>query len=164
MRNLIATIVMLCAVSAHAETAPAQSTPVQAEILKQLQKVTGKQNNKDTLGQVIATGTLLGCTQKTVGKEATEKFYRQMQGAVKTAEGYCKQGHATEARALVLSTFAEQKDNDVVQAALGCYDAQKESIAAIGGAKMAKNAADYARWIRNPAAAEKEIKEADICK
>ena len=109
---------MIFAASAQAETAT-QASPVQAEILKQLQKTTGKENNKDTLGQVIATGTLLGCTQKSVGKEATEKFYRQMQGVVKTAEGNCKKGHATEPRALLLSTFEEQNDNSVVQAALG---------------------------------------------
>ena len=140
------------------------ATPAQPDMMQQLQKVMGKQNSKEALGQALVIGSLLGCTQKTAGKEATEAFYRQIQAVGRTAEGYCKQGHATEARALLLSTFEQHQAHPVVTSALGCYDAQAETIAAIGGAKMAADAANYAKWMRDPALAKKELTEGDLCR
>ncbi len=134
------------------------------EAIQQLQKLTGKKNSQEQIGQVMVIGSLLGCTQKTAGKEATQAFYQQMQAVSKTAEAYCKAGHATEARALLLSTFQQNKTSPVVKAALGCYDTQASSIGALGGPSMAADAARYASWVRDPENAKINMKEQDICR
>jgi hypothetical protein len=146
--------------SAFAQQTP---NPSNADIAAQLQKLTGK-NSKQALGQVVVIGSLLGCTQKAAGKEATNRFYHRMKAIGDQAEDYCRAGNATEARALMLSTFNEQKSDPVAQAALGCYDTQKQTVDAIGGRKMAADVANYARWLRDPKLAQAEMEESDICR
>jgi hypothetical protein len=87
-----------------------------------------------------------------------------MQTVGKTVETYCKQGNDTEARVLLLTTFTRNRDNAVVKSALGCYDAQVANVEALGGKRMAADAANYARWLREPKLAEQELKETDICR
>lgn len=140
------------------------ATPSNADIAATVQKLSGNKNSQEVLGQVIAIGSIMGCTQKTVGKEATQKFYNEMQAIGKQAETYCRQGNATEARALLLATFAAKKDDAVVKAALQCYDTQIQSLAALAGPRMAADAAHYARWLRDPEIAKTELKESDICR
>lgn len=159
MRRLAA-LMLLMASPVLAQQAPA---PSNADIAAQLQKLTGK-NSKEALGQVVVIGSLLGCTQKAAGKEETNRFYHRMKAIGDQAEGYCRAGNATEARALMLSTFNEQKSDPVAQAALGCYDAQKQTVDSIGGRKMAADVANYARWLRDPKLAQAEMKESDICR
>lgn len=133
-------------------------------MMQQLQKLAGKKNSQEKLGQALVIGSLLGCTQKTAGKEATEAFYHRMKAVGKTVQSYCNEDHATEARALLVSTFQENHRHEVVKAALGCYDTQAENIAALGGERMATDAANYARWMREPALIESQLKEADVCR
>ena len=109
-------------------------------------------------------GSILSCTQKTAGQQPTQTFYNEMNAIGKQAEGYCKQGNATEARALLVSTFTTKKDDPVAKAALACYDAQSSLVAGIGGAQIAADAANYARWMRDPALAATEMKDTDICR
>ena len=188
MRRAWMSVALLLALPAHAQEATAPSIPEptiaapvapaapvaapvanapanpQADMMMQMQKVMGKKNSQEAMGQVIVIGSLLGCTQKTAGAEATNAFYQQMQTVGKTVEAYCKQGHATEARALLLATFAQNKTNPVVASALTCYDTQLASVNALGGPRMAADAAHYARWVRNPAIAQQELKETDVCR
>jgi hypothetical protein len=158
--RIVAITLMLLANTAFAQTAA--PIPSNEEIAKQVQKLTGK-NSKEALGQVMVIGSLLGCTQKTAGKEATQAFYSHMQEVGKTVEGYCKRGHATEARALLLATVTQHSSHPVAHAALGCYDAQKQTVATMGGKRIAADAALYANWIRDPEAAKVEMKETDVC-
>ncbi len=139
--------------------------PAQTDMMSQLQGILGKKGgSQQNLGQVVVIGSLLGCTQKTAGKEATDAFYQQMQAVGKTVEGYCKQGNAAQARALILSTVNQNQNSPVVKSALTCYDQQAANISAMGGQRMATDAANYARWMRNPGLAEKELKESDVCR
>lgn len=147
-----------------AMTSGGAPAPARNDMMQQLQKMMGKKTSSDSVGQVIVIGSLLGCTQKTAGQEATNAFYSEMQTVGKTIEGYCKQHRANDARALLLSTVANHKDNAVVKSALTCYDAQKESVAAMGGPRLATDAANYAKWIRDPELAKREVKESDICR
>ena len=145
-------------------TPPTVAMPSQSDIAGTVQKIGGAKSSQEVLGQVMVVGSLLGCTQKTAGKEATQAFYGEMQKIGKTAETYCKQGQATEARALLLSTFAAKKNDAVVKAGLGCYDAQAQLVEAMGGKRIAADAAHYARWLRDPEIAKSEMKETDICR
>jgi hypothetical protein len=145
-------------------TPPTVAMPSQSDIASKMLKLGGGKNSEEVLGQVMVVGSLLGCTQKTAGKEATQAFYGEMQKVGKTAESYCKQGQATEARALLLSTFAAKKNDAVVKAGLGCYDVQAQMVQAMGGKRLATDAAHYARWLRDPEIAKSEMKETDICR
>jgi hypothetical protein len=158
MRPILLTFLMLL-------TSPslAQNPPAQADMMQQLQKMMAGKNSQAALGQALVIGTLLGCTQKTAGKEATQAFYSEMKDIGKTVEGYCKRGHTTEARAMLLATVQENADHPVTQSALGCYDAQTANIAAMGSKRMAADAARYANWMRDPEAAKVEMKETDVC-
>ena len=163
MRASIA-LCMLPVLIAASAFAQSTTTPSQADIAKTVQKLSGKKNGKEALGQVIAIGSILGCTQKTAGKPATQAFYSEMQAVGKHIEAYCQGKRASEARALALSTFAMKKDDAVVLAALNCYDTQKQSINALAGERMAADAANYARWLKNPEIAKAEMKDSDICR
>lgn len=162
----LAEVVAPMAPTTSAPTAHAMepaAAPTNADISKQLQKLTGK-NSKESLAQVVVIGSLLGCTQKTAGKEATASFYQQMEAVGKQAETYCRAGKAEDARALMVGTFKQQQHSPVVKAALGCYDAQKQTVDAIGGPRLATDAAHYAAWLRDPTKAEKEMQPGDICR
>ena len=158
MRIATLSVMLLLAAPALAQPAPSQ-----ADVMQQLQKMMASKDSQQVMGQALTIASMLGCTQKTAGKEATQAFYSKMQGIGKTVEGYCKQGNATEARALLLATVVENANNPVTKAALGCYDQQSPNIAALGGASLATKAANYARWVRNPEAAKTEMKESDVC-
>lgn len=158
MRTLLSLFVLVFASASLAQTA------AQPDMTRQLQRLMGKKNSQEALGQAIVIGSLLGCTQKTAGKEATQRFYSEMQAVGKTAERYCKQGQAAEARALLLTTFEKNKDHAVVHSALNCYAQQSENVEVLGGERMAQDIAHYARWARDPALAEAELKESDICR
>lgn len=153
-----ALLVMITMVgTAHAQTA-------QPSITQQIQKLTGGADKGQALGQALVIGSLLGCTQKQAGKDATNAFYNKMQTVGQTAEGYCKAGKPELARELVLTIFEQNKTDPVTKSALTCYDSQTQSVSAMGGAKMATDMARYARWLRDPATARREMKESDICK
>lgn len=178
MRPLIVLMPLVFALSAHAQelAAPTVAAPVapavprvaapaspQDEVMRQLRASVGAKSSPEAMGQVVVIGTMIGCTQKTAGKTATQAFYQKMQAIGKMAEDYCKQNRANDAKNLLMATFLQNKDNAVVKSALQCYDAQQSTIASFGGARMAANAANYARWLRNPALATQELKNADIC-
>lgn len=146
-----------------ASTDQPPATPTNADLSQQLQKLTGK-NNPQALAQVVVLGSLLGCTQKTAGKDATNAFYQQMQAVGKQAEAACKAGKPEDARALMINTFKQQQASAVVKAALGCYDAQKQTVEAIGGPALSADVAHYAGWLRDPTKAEKEMQTGDICR
>jgi hypothetical protein len=152
---------ILVSFSALAQTG---SVVPQADIAKTVEKLSGKKNAKDALGQAVAIGSILGCTQKTAGKPATQAFYSEMQAVGKHIEAYCRGKRASDARALALSTLAVKKDDAVVLAALTCYDTQLQTVNALAGPRMAADAANYARWLKNPEIAQSEMKETDICR
>lgn len=164
MRILALSLIALMAAPAFAQTATPAATDDKAMVVEQLQKVLNKKNSPEKMGQAIALGSLLNCTQKTAGKDATNAFYQQVQTVSQTVREYCKQGNATEARALVLATVQQHKANPVVSSMLGCYDADTASLNTMAGPKAAADAAKYARWLRDPATAANEIKETDICR
>lgn len=142
----------------------ATSNPMQDMLQQQLQKLSSNKNTGQSVGMLLVMGQLLGCTQKTAGKEATQAFYNEMTGIGKTVEGYCKQGNAAEARALVLATITAKKDDAVMKAMLNCYDMQAPNLAGFAGQQLAADAQHYANWARNPASADREMKEGDVCR
>ena len=127
-------------------------------------KLAGNTISQQQLGQVMVIGSIMGCTQKTAGKEATNAFYQEMQALGKTVEGYCKSGQPTLARSTVLNTLAAKQNDPVVKAVLTCYDAQKANVTALGGHQVAADAEHYSRWIKDPAAAKAEMQESDVCR
>lgn len=136
----------------------------QPTLQQQFNQLMGSKKGQSNIGQVLAVGTLLGCTQKQAGKAATDAFYNEMQTIGKTVESYCKQGHPTEARALVMSTVTAKHKDPVVLAAVNCYDTNKENLHKMAGPKIAGDAERYASWIKDPAAAQRDVKETDICR
>jgi hypothetical protein len=158
MQRIITFLMILLTVSATVQQASA------ADITQQLQTIMGKKNSPNAMGQMIVVGSLLGCTQKTAGKEAVNTLYQKMQNVGKTIQGYCNQGKAEDARKLLLQTMHQQHNNQVVSAGLDCYDGQAQNLAALAGADMATNAARYAKWLRAPDLADSEVKTTDICR
>lgn len=140
--------------------APAQSIDLNALV----GKFATKANSQEKLGQVIVIGTLLNCTQKTAGKPATDAFYQQMQAVGKQVEGYCKQGNAAQARTTVLETLNAKHNDPVVKSLLTCYDAQKTTVASLGGQQVARDAEHYSRWLKEPELAKTEMQESDVCR
>ncbi|MFZ4541801.1 MAG: hypothetical protein ACOYNL_08360 [Rickettsiales bacterium] len=135
-----------------------------SEIQSQLKRIGGGQNSKEALGQMMAVGTIMSCTQKTAGAEQTLAFYTEMQKVGKLAETYCRAKQPANARTLMLNTFAAKNGDPVVQSALGCYTAQQQNIQILSGPKIAADVQKYARWFQNPEAAQTEMRETDICK
>lgn len=163
MKRFLTLAFFLC--SATASMAQTTSgTALNTDISGQLQKMLSNPKNSEALGQAMAVGSILGCTQKQVGKEATQKFYQDMQAVGKTVSDYCKQGHATEARALVLSTLETNQTDPVYQAALGCYDGQFANINSLAGPVLAQKITTYAAWARDVPAAKQNVKESDVCR
>ncbi len=111
----------------------------------------------------MVIGTLLGCTQKRAGKEATQAYYEEMQAVGKNAEAYCKQGNTPAARALLISTFEAKRNDVVTKAALYCYDTNAANFSMMGGQHMANDMAKFARWIRDPNFAKAEMTDQDVC-
>jgi hypothetical protein len=152
--------VMLLASHAHAQTASSANT----NIGTQLQKMFVDRNSKQAMGQAVVIASLLGCTQKSAGQQQTISFYKQMETIGKQVEGFCKSGNGTAARTLLLETFTEQASHPVSIAALQCYDAQAKLVGALGGARMARDALKYARWLKDPELAKTQMQESDACK
>ncbi len=157
MKQLLLTIIACLAITGAATAQ--EATPQQ-----KLQMMLGKKGGKDTLGQAIVVGTLLGCTQKVAGKEATQEFYNEVNAVGKNISGYCKQGYHTEAKALALSTLEKSKTDPVYKAALGCYDKNAQNITGLGGQKMADDLTKYAAWAKDTELAKREMTETDVCK
>ena len=143
----------------------AQPQPSESEQLNgQLTKLLKTKTNQQALMEGIAISTLLGCASKNAGQQATQDFYKQMQAVGKQVGELCKQGQATQARMLVLSTMKANQYNRVVMAINSCYVAQKSNFDAMAGQELASDADRYARWIRDPYTAQREMKDSDICK
>ena len=145
-----------------ASTAMAQApTP---DMIQKLEKLQGSKLTGKSLSMVMVIGTLVGCTQKQAGKDQTQAFYTSIEKIGKNAEALCQQGKPAEARQLLLKTFAEKHGDPVVTALLHCYDTNATALEQMAGPPMAQQAANYARWVRDPNAAQQEMKESDICR
>ncbi len=144
--------------------APSQPFNLNAMVSKFANSGNASGNSNQQLGQVMVVGSIMGCTQKIAGKEATDAFYQQMQAVGKTVSAYCKQNDAADAKATVLSTLQARQNDPVAKAALGCYEQQKANVLNLGGAQVAADAEHYARWLKNPALAKQEMQDSDICR
>ncbi len=149
------------AVALFATAAVAQAPSTQ--MIQQLEKVQGSKLNGKSLSMVMVIGTLVGCTQKQAGKEQTQAFYNSIEKIGKEAESLCQQNKPAEARQLLLNSFEEKSRDPVVKALLNCYDTNSVALQQMGGPQMAMETARYARWVREPRAAEQEMKESDVC-
>ena len=156
MKTLIVWIFVVCTSTASF----AQST----DGAQQIQSLLSNPKNSAALGQAMAVGSILTCTQKQVGKEATTKFYQDMNEVGKTISSYCKEGHATEARATLLATLKTNQNDPVYRAALACYDTQAANIRMMAGTKFSANIDKYVVWAKDVPAAEQNMKESDVCK
>ena len=145
-----------------ANTAMAQS--VEPQMIQQLEKIQGTKLSGQSLSMVMLIGTLIGCTQKQVGKDQTQAFYNSIEKIGKNAEELCKQNKPAEARQLMLNTFAEKKNDPVVKVLLGCYDKNVVALQQMAGPQLSMQATNYVRWVRDPRAAQQEMKESDICR
>lgn len=163
LRALAWLALVMAATPALAQPADSAATSPQANLQQELQKALGKNANKAALGQAMAVGVILGCTNKRAGREATDSFYREMKEVGKTVEGYCKQGRATEARDVVINTLYAKRNDPVLQGAIGCYDQQSANIAMMAGSSLSADIGHYARWARDPSIAKTEMKTTDIC-
>ena len=97
-------------------------------------------------------------------EQALNRAGTQLLATGKSVEKLCKAKRAPEARALVLKTLKEVESDPVRIAANNCYTTQKEDFDTLAGPKLANDAENYARWIADPALAEQEMTDGDICK
>jgi hypothetical protein len=133
------------------------------DMVKQFEKATGKVKGQ-SLGIMMVVGTLVGCTQKQVGPEKTKAFYTDIEKIGKEAEALCKQAKPAEARQLILNAFAEKKNDPTLRSLLNCYDINAVAISQMAGTQLSMDTAHYVRWVRDPKAATREMKESDICR
>ena len=147
--------------SAPVATAP---TPLPIDLNSAVNKLSTNSNSQQKLGQVMVIGSIMNCTQKTAGKDATNAFYQQMQSVSKTVEAQCKSGNASAARTTVLDTLVAKHNDPVVKSMLACYDQQSAMVSNLGGQQVAADAAHYSRWLRNPETAKAEMQESDVCR
>lgn len=129
-----------------------------------LQQLLASPENQEKLQQGIAIASLLGCTGKTAGKEATDAFYASLQATGKQVEKLCKTKRPTAARQLVLGTLRAKQNDPVRLAASACYSTQKADFDVLAGPTLANDAEMYARWVADPALAEAEMTNGDVCK
>ena len=163
---------------AQTEAAPTAFTPVTAQPpaatpatqpapakdpMQMLSKFMSSKQGQQNLGPALAGGVLLNCTQKQTGREAAQAFYNKMQTVSKTVEADCKQGNAPAAKTLALQTIDQNANDPVAKAALNCYDSQRASVEGMAGPEWSAKTARYAVWVRDPAAAHREMTEAEIC-
>lgn len=113
--------------------------------------------------QAVAVATLVGCTQKQAGKQATEAFYNKMQVVVKQAEAYCKAAQAAQARSLLVNTFHQNSADPVVVAAVGCYTRDKVTIDTLAGPQLAPKIAQYIHALQNPNEADRDFTDQNVC-
>ena len=135
-----------------------------ADMQGKLMQNLNKSGNSAALGQAMAVGILLNCTQKQAGKDATQAFYTDIKQVGDQVKADCKANNAPAAQALVLQTLDAKQNDPVLKSALGCYDAQSETLNAMAGPQISDSFAHYARWARDPALAHQEMKPTDICK
>ena len=157
MRTIAAGLTALLFASAAMAQAPAP------DMIQKFEKLQGSKLTGKSLSMVMVIGTLVGCTQKQAGKDQTQAFYTSIEKIGKNAEALCQQGKPAEARQLLLKTFAEKHTDPVMTALLHCYDSNATALEQMAGPEMAQRAANYARWVRDPQLAEKEIKTDDVC-
>ncbi len=162
MRTLILTLAAI----AVSSTAMAQTTTKSSgmQFGDQLQQLLNNPKNQEKLQQGIVIASLMGCTSKEAGKPATDAFYNEMQATGKQVEALCKAKRAPEARALVLRTLNAKQADPVMLAANNCYSTQKENFDTMAGPKLTNDAEMYSRWMTDPALAESEMTDQDICK
>lgn len=142
----------------------ATSAVAQNDLTSQLQKALHSANQQEALQQGIAIASLLGCTSKTAGKPATDAFYGKIQTVGKQVEAQCKAKNFAGARATVLAELKKDQNEPVVLALNNCYATGKANFDMMAGPKLADSAEMYARWIKDPALAETEMTEGDVCK
>ena len=142
----------------------AMAQGIDPQLIQHLEKIQGSKISGQSLSMVMVIGTLVGCTQKQAGKEQTQAFYNSVEKIGKNAEELCQQNKPAEARQLMLNTFQEKHNDPVVKALLGCYDTNATALQQMAGPQMAAQAAHYVRWVRDPNAAQQEMKESDICR
>lgn len=167
MRTLISMLAALAVASAaYAQTtaAPAPAPAPANDFQQQLEKLLQSQEGQQKLQQGFAVSMLMGCTSKRAGKAQTDGFYKDMQVVGKQVEALCKAQRAPEARGLVLATLKKHQYNQVVMGLNNCYATQKTNFDAMAGDELANEAENYARWLRDPALAEREMTDQDICK
>lgn len=158
MRAFILTLAILAAAS------PAFAQSASVQFGDALQKLLDSPENQEKLQQGIAIASLMGCTGKTAGKQATDAFYKDAQATGKRVEALCKAKKPSEARALVIATLKAKQNDPVRLAASECYSTQKEDFDTLAGPRLANDAELYSRWIADPALAEAEMTNGDICK
>jgi hypothetical protein len=136
----------------------------QLDGMQQMQKLMQGKDAGANIGKALVAGTILGCTNKKVGKEATNAFYADLQATGKQAEAYCKQNNAPAARMLVVNKVEQKRNDPVAKAAVDCYYQNREAIAGLAGQRMAADLAQYVAWFQTPGAAAAQIKDKDICR
>jgi hypothetical protein len=133
------------------------------QLTDQLQDLLQSNNAQQALSQGLAVSTLLGCTRQKAGAPLTDAFYKQMEGVGQQVAQLCKEKKPAEARALVLQTLKSNQYNQVVMAANNCYSQNKANFDTMAGPVLSKEVGNYARWVRDPRAAQREVTEAHIC-
>lgn len=125
-------------------------------------KLSPEQQQKMQQGLVFMQ--VYSCTEQVVGKERLDAFANKVKAAGKQVETLCKQARPTEARALALNALKTHANDPVAIAGRNCYNDHKPQIEPLLASANAKDVANYERWLEDPALAEQEVREGDICK
>ncbi len=146
-----------------AMAAEAQAVPNQQQVMEKLQRLMGGKDSKAVMARVTVVGAVLTCTQNAAGKDATNAFYQQLRVVGDQARADCRAGQPEQARQRMLQYFSQNQNHPVTKAALGCYDSMVPEISGLGDPQVSTDAANIARWVRDPASASREMKASEIC-
>lgn len=118
------------------------------------------------LQQGLVFTQVYSCTEQVVGKQRLDAFANEIKATGKQVEALCKESRPTEARSLALATLKAKSGDPVAVAARNCYSEYKPQIEPLlSSANVNTNdVANYERWLEDPALAEQEVREGDICK
>lgn len=129
----------------------------------QVPGMTPQQQQKLQLG--LISSKVYGCTEQTVGKPRVDAFINEMKAVGQQVEGLCKAGRAPEARQVAVANLSAKANDPVAIAAKRCYYEYKPELEPLLVTQVSpQEVANYERWADDPAQAEAEVTEKDICK
>ena len=137
-----------------------------ADTMNQLQQLI-KQNTtpeqQAKLQQGLVSGIILGCVERKTGADVAQRYYKELDAIGQQTQAYCKAGQYDTARLYVLQALRQRQNDAPLQSAQQCYDQHTQEIATLSE-PMRSDVPKYVNWSRNPAAAEREMTNKDICK
>jgi hypothetical protein len=136
-----------------------------ADTINQLQQLIQKNTTpaqQAKLQQGLVSGVILSCVEKKTGAEAAQRYYKELDMVGKQVESYCKANQPDMARQLVLQNLTKRQHDAPLIYAQQCYDSHTNDIASLPEPARSE-VPKYVAWSRDPAAAQREMTDRDVC-